>query len=375
MDTRAVSIGLILAGAALDGSAVTLGSPQGAAWIGRPLELTFPIALDPDAEPGPLCPMADVFYADTPLEPGRIQIQSEPGTAPDTLRVRLSSTALVDEPVVRVVLRVGCQHKVSRSYVMLADLPAATPAFAREALPAPLVVPLVTSPLAEAATSPPATPRARAPAPNRHAGERVRPPVRATTKTKPPNSASEPQTASTASGSRLKLDPLEILVERVKTLESTTAAVPLEDLVKDSNRVQQLQNDVQALLKQAEKNEAALQAMRERLEKAESDRLSTLLSFGLAALALLCAVVIAVVWSRRRDPAWRQDSTLQRPPTSATDSSTGDTTLPAQELQLVKTAAVPATTAAPVQPPLDVDLVEMDEWDWPKTGRQTLPRR
>lgn len=375
MDTRAVSIGLILAGAALDGSAVTLGSPQGAAWIGRPLELTFPIALDPDAEPGPLCPMADVFYADTPLEPGRIQIQSEPGTAPDTLRVRLSSTALVDEPVVRVVLRVGCQHKVSRGYVMLADLPAATPAFAREALPAPLVVPLVTPPLAEAATSPPATPRARAPASNRHAGERVRAPVRATTKTKPPNSASEPQTASTASGSRLKLDPLEILVERVKTLESTTAAVPLEDLAKDSNRVQQLQNDVQALLKQAEKNEAALQAMRERLEKAESDRLSTLLSFGLAALALLCAVVIAVVWSRRRDPAWRQDSTLQRPPTSTTDSSTGDTTLPAQELQLVKTATVPATTAAPAQPPLDVDLVEMDEWDWPKTGRQTLPRR
>lgn len=375
MDTRAVSIGLILAGAALDGSAVTLGSPQGAAWIGRPLELTFPIALDPDAEPGPLCPMADVFYADTPLEPGRIQIRSEPGTAPDTLRVRLSSTALVDEPVVRVVLRVGCQHKVSRSYVMLADLPAATPAFEREALPAPLVVPLVTPPLAEAVTSPPATPRARAPASNRHAGERVRAPVRATTKTKPPNPASEPQTASTASGSRLKLDPLEILVERVKTLESTTAAVPLEDLAKDSNRVQQLQNDVQALLKQAEKNEAALQAMRERLEKAESDRLSALLSFGLAALALLCAVVIAVVWSRRRDPAWRQDSTLQRPPTSTTDSSTGDTTLPAQELQLVKTATVPANTAAPVQPPLDVDLVEMDEWDWPKTGRQTLPRR
>jgi len=342
MDTKAVSIGLILAGAALDGSAVTLGAAQGAAWIGQPLALNFPVTLDAGVDSGPLCPAADVFYADSLQEPGRIQIQSEPGATPDTLRLRLTSSAQVDEPVVRVVVRVGCQQKVSRSYVMLADLPIGNPASERAALATAPAVPLVTPPVEEASTVPapttaplpapprsntsptvaddapaaaataPATPRARTP--NRHVGNRMHAPVRTAAKTQAPTATSEPHTAPAAAGSRLKLDPLEILVERVKTLESTTAAVPLEDLAKDAGRVQQLQNDMQALLLQAEKNEVALQSMRERLEKAESDRLTTLLSFGLAALALLCAVVIAVVWSRRREPAWRQDPGQQRDP-------------------------------------------------------------
>lgn len=377
MDTKAVSIGLILAGAALDSSALTVGPVQGAAWIGQPLELSFPISLEPSVDADMLCPRAEVHYADTPQDPNRIQIQQLPGSGLDNVRLRLTHSTLVDEPVVRVVLRVGCYQTVSRSYVLLADLPSSGPGAERPTAVLPISVPQIDpAPAMEVAAPVQATPPpvrvARRPSSNR-----VRNPVLATPKPRPqaPAASREAKAPSPTAGARLKLDPLEILVERVKTLESTTAAVPLEDLVKDAGRVQQLQNDVQTLLKQAEKNEAAMQAMRERLERAESDRLSTMLSFGLAALALLCAVVIAVVWSRRRPPVWHEEPGAGHAQTHRTQPNAGDTTLPAQELELVKPDPSPAKAMHPPHPTLDVDLVEMDEWDWPKTGRQALGKR
>ena len=49
------------------------------------------------------------------------------GSGLDNVRLRLTHSTLVDEPVVRVVLRVGCYQTVSRSYVLLADLPSSGP--------------------------------------------------------------------------------------------------------------------------------------------------------------------------------------------------------------------------------------------------------
>lgn len=377
MDTKAVSIGLILASAVLDSSALTVGPAQGAAWIGQPLELSFPITLEPGVDGGTLCPRADVHYADTPQDPNRVQIQQMPGSGPDNIRLRLTHSTLVDEPVVRVVLRVGCQQTVSRSYVLLADLPTSAPDTERSTA----TVPVVSAPLVEPAPQEVATPVPTEPPPARvppRAREtRPRDATQATPRArpKPPVVSRKAVAPPPNPGARLTLDPIEILVERVKTLESTTAAVPLEELVKDAGRVQQLQNDVQALLKQAEKNEAALQAMRERLEQAESDRLTTLLSFGLAALALLCAVAIAVVWSRRRPPLWSAEPAGRGSASPRMPPNTGDSTLPAQELQLVTPQPSGDAAAPATRTPLDVDLVEMDEWDWPKTGRQALGKR
>jgi hypothetical protein len=115
----------------------------------------------------------------------------------------------------------------------------------------------------------------------------------------------EPKAASSGRA-RLKLDPIENLAERIKTLEATTsAAAPLEEMVRDSQRIAQLQGDVKALLNQASKNEANLAAMRERLERAESDRVPAILLYALLALVAACVAAIVVLWNRRDPSAWR----------------------------------------------------------------------
>jgi 8-oxo-dGTP pyrophosphatase MutT (NUDIX family) len=69
--------------------------------------------------------------------------------------------------------------------------------------------------------------------------------------------------------------------------------------------MQQLQTDLRTLLDQAAKNDATLAAMRERLEKAESDRVPMEVVYGLAALVLLACGALAVLWSKRPRPvAW-----------------------------------------------------------------------
>jgi hypothetical protein len=139
------------------------------------------------------------------------------------------------------------------------------------------------------------------------AAERPRKPAPA--KPAPAKAASRAQSAETplatksteAPRARLKLDPLENLAERIKTLEATTSTAPLEEMVKDTQRIQQLQSDVKALLDQAAKNEASLMAMRERMEKAESERVSMGIVWALGALVLLCLAGMATLWNRRKE--------------------------------------------------------------------------
>jgi hypothetical protein len=121
--------------------------------------------------------------------------------------------------------------------------------------------------------------------------------------------------ASASTGKpRLRLDPIETLSERVKTLESsTTTATAQEDLARDAQKMQALQGDLKVLLEQATKNEANLLAMRERLEKAESERVPLALVYALAAMVVLCLGALAFLLTRRpTNPEW--DNSVQPDP-------------------------------------------------------------
>jgi tetratricopeptide (TPR) repeat protein len=97
-------------------------------------------------------------------------------------------------------------------------------------------------------------------------------------------------------GARLKLDPLENLTERIKTLESATTSPPAQEVMQDTARIQQLQGDVKALLAQAAKNQENLAVMRERLEKAEAQQQPSLLTYLLLALLAASVTAIGVLW-------------------------------------------------------------------------------
>lgn len=338
MRFKAVTLGFVLAGTALGSAALNLGRARGAAWIGQPLELTVPVQLDPGQTDTALCAEADVFHGDSRQDANRIQITASPSDQPDTVNLKITSGALIDEPVVTIYLRAGCGQKVSRKYVLLADFPsdAAAPlsrSATSTAQQVPLVIPVETpaasnnsgssntaatskpviksaKPSVAANTEAPKEPAAK-PAPKvaKEAPKETPKAAPVAKKEAPAKAAEKPvETAKTeASGkSRLRLDPIETLNERVKSLESgTTTSTVQQDAARDGQKMQSLQSDLKTLLDQAVKNEASLAAMRERLEKAESERVPVVMVYALGALVVLCLGALLFIWTRRpRYQAW-----------------------------------------------------------------------
>jgi tetratricopeptide (TPR) repeat protein len=293
--------------------------------------LVVPAQLDPGQADGSLCAEADVFHGDSRQDAGRVQVQVTPAEQPDTFNIRITSSALIDEPVVTVYLRAGCNQKISRKFVLLADFPGDTAApQARINTPTVQAVPTVIpvepagQPMAPAnaaaqagtgqtsiakaaslrakplntvpASAQENTPRSAAPA-----AEAVPPKAARSKRGKAAIPEAEAPAKPAAIGKpRLRLDPIETLSERVKSLESTTTASAVQDeSAGDGKKLQQLQTDLKSLLDQASKNEASLAAMRDRLEKAESERVPVAMVYALLALVLACAAALAYLWTRR----------------------------------------------------------------------------
>lgn len=366
MRFKAVTLGIVLAGTALGSAALTLGRARGAAWIGQPLELLVAAQIEPGQLEGALCAEADVFQGDSRQEPGRVQVAVTPTDQPDTFNLKITSSALVDEPVVTVYLRAGCNQKTTRKFVLLAEFPNDSAALSRTATPSaapvPLVIPAQTAPQLPTPAAPPAplaleSPKAPAVAvkPKVSVGAPV---AKLAPKEAPKNAAKEvapkkeavakPAEAvpsASAGKPRLRLDPIETLNERVKTLESsTTAAAAQEDLVRDAQKMQALQGDLKTLLEQAAKNEANLLAMRERLEKAESERVPVALVYALAAMVILCLGALAFLLIRRpRNPEWDNSVQAQRQASPAAGGARS------------------ASDAMAEEQDVRVDLVDMDD--------------
>ena len=102
--------------------AMSMGKHRGAALIGRPLNISVEAILDSQEDLASLCLEADVFYADVRQDKSRVKVAAEKTlvSGRDAV-IRISSSALVDEPVVTIYLRAGCQQKTEKRYVVLAD--------------------------------------------------------------------------------------------------------------------------------------------------------------------------------------------------------------------------------------------------------------
>ena len=423
--TRTRLLGLLLLlGAMFDGHALTLGRLRGAAILSQGLDVSVQVAPDADENVSNLCLEADVFYADTRQDPGRVQINYEPAAVGQPVNVRIVSGNAIDEPMVTIYLRAGCAQKTSRRYVLLSDV-VSEPAPAVAQRVAPPVVPLVIAPaLSAPANSAPSAPVAQAgeatnaaPAASRvpgrvaerarvAAGDRPVPPARprptANTQAKVASSrpalakpaplaspvvAEKRQAGRVAGQSRLRLDPVEVLAERVATLESAAASAPVSSAApasQDMQRLQTLEDSVKTLVALAGKNEASLVDMRKRLQQAESERYANPLLLGLALALLASLVVIAVLLARRHRQAstgqwWGEvpagapastglRETVPAPagPLSPTglDSMpaqlSGRGSLPAQMEQTQQKQPVSGSRSAPATQ-VDVSLVEMSE--------------
>ncbi len=103
--------------------AMSLGRYRGVALIGRPLDISVQAVLGVQDDPAALCIEADAFYADNRLDRSLVRVSTEKvlSNPLDTL-IRIRSSVPVDEPVVTLTVRAGCQQKTERRYVILTDL-------------------------------------------------------------------------------------------------------------------------------------------------------------------------------------------------------------------------------------------------------------
>lgn len=326
MEHRTKIIGIALLCVALGSEALTLGRIRGAALVGRPLDMVVPVQLDAGEDASFLCFDAEVFHADARQDPSRVRVVVEATAQAQAPNVRILSSAIVDEPVVTVYLRTGCGQKTTRRYVLLADLqsdvvPATAPLVAQVPVPAPAQMNLASA----AQVSPIKAPTPRVPRKtDRSRIERKLPDVKALAPI-PREAISEKKakTGLSAGQSRLKLDPLELLSDRVANLDADMTFPPPEDALRNMQKTQALEGDVKALRALAAKNEASISALRTRLQSAESERFPAALIYGLMALVLACLVALALLWNRQR-----------RAPTAGDDwwsASLAAPTLPATE--------------------------------------------
>ena len=332
--------------AAANSIAMSLGRHRGVTLIGRPLDVSVQAVLDAQEDIASLCLDADVFYADNKLDKSRVRVTADkvsPGSQEAVIRIR--STTLVDEPVVTFYLRVGCQQKTERRYVILADL-------ASEALPdrsAP-AFPLPTLPISPALLTQPATGSPSASLPTAKALRQARKTTAAGAASVPrlmsPEEAASAESlknsatlspgtrtkkqdrAATSAGksgspnrSRLKLEPLDLSIERDPQLRSSmelltapasnpqerSAAVALwqaltaqpQDMLRDAEKLQTLENAVRTLQAQSQRTQLSIVELDAKLQKAQSERYANALVYTLGCLLLLALAGLAYMMRSR----------------------------------------------------------------------------
>jgi hypothetical protein len=386
--------GIALLCAAFDGSALTLGGVSGVALLGQPLDLVVQVQLDVGEVASALCFDAEVFHAETRQDAGQVRVAVETIAQSQSVNVRVTSSALVDEPMVTLNLRSGCGQKMTRRYVLLADLPTQV-TLSSSLLGVPSSVPAALktdwTPLNAVAGSPPALASATgamvAPSPAQgksvatpktESGKRTEPRRRAGSGASvPPKrvaSDGDARPVRTVRLPRLQLDPLEVLSDRIGNLDSYMTFAPSEDALLNIEKMKTLEAQVKALRDAAVRNERSLADLQASLQKAQAERFPGALMVVLAAAVLLCMLVVAWLWSRQyrssaAGHAWWSDAAANQEPLAteaaraalAGVASTRAKTDRSQELG----AARPASLDAGNSSGLDAHSVQLGESAFP----------
>ncbi len=147
---------VIALGCAATGAwALGFGPAPMSATLGQPLDYSVGLRLDAGEAIDAHCVHADVVVGEQRLPAAAVSARIEGEGA--AARVRVLTSASIDEPIVSVAIAVGCPQRLSRRFVLLADpLPAAT-------VSAPFAVPAASAalPLPASAAIDPRAPAAR----------------------------------------------------------------------------------------------------------------------------------------------------------------------------------------------------------------------
>ena len=267
---------------ALNAAALTVGRLKGSALLGQPLEVVASVQLARDEDPAAVCLEAAVAYGDVPQSAGQTVVKVVPGPQEQTVFALITSSAPVNEPVVTVDLKAGCNQKTTRRFVLLADVSSESQPIGK--------VPAATS-------APPAVQRApasvsSAAAAPASAGVTVNSPV-AKPVTKAPRTESKPAAVEKRAAAAVAPSPASALsTEAVDDLKRRIEAVAQWQAEKASAREAQvpgesidvLQENLKALQVVTIKNQNSIQAVAQALEASEGQRVAPSLLYGLFGL-------------------------------------------------------------------------------------------
>jgi hypothetical protein len=338
--------------AAAPAKALGFGRIGNTTQLGQPLNFAAAIRLENDETLSRECVSAEVLVGDGKLQPGQVRVTLEAGAAANERLVRVTTSTLVDEPVVTVSVSVGCTSKVTRKFVAFIDPPlinAPQTAAADSSMMVPQradsqVAPLVSIVEGErapvAAPSQRSAPPARADRPRREGAA-----PRATPRSRPvviaraaadAASAAAPASAPpakkpaarrlaaqavrpAASGPRLELEAAPASVARAASAApgveppvvaaaasapaSAASAAAVDDtatlLALERERIRLLEEGLARLRTDSQATQQALVTLQARLQAAESERYSNPLVYALAWLSALLALAVGALW-------WRQ---------------------------------------------------------------------
>jgi len=338
--TRNIWIAGICGLAVNSAAALSLGEAHGQVLLGRPIDVSFDVHLDPGMTLEAACLVARIDSGENRLGQGQVDLTPLPPVPGRSPAVRVQSFRLADEPVLTVHLSVGCTGTITRSYVFLVDLPdsippstlpIAIPWVAPEARPAAAAAGVGTDgvpglparqtgvPVAPEAARP-AQPVAQAPVVVESAAPpKVRPAqAPASAPTARPRPAKAPVAAASRpppTGPRLVMEPLSVVLTPAAGASAAAAApagtaseaaqgsalAPAQDASAAqpgaSEAVpppQAMQDELAALRMQAASDRAAALVLQQRLERIEAERFHPGVVYGL--LGLLAVMLAWIVW-------------------------------------------------------------------------------
>lgn len=357
--TATVAIGTALWLAAPAAHAVGFGRVSNATQLGQPLNFAASVRLDPDEVLPRECVSAEVQSGDNKLQPQQVRTTLE-GPADSLERsVRITTTALIDEPVVTVSVTLGCTAKITRKFVAFIDPPLinAVQTVPVETLPPQRfdsqVAPIVRMVQGDSGRPPAAQRADRNEVPSRN---RVRPaqglvaersgnagasaPARAERPKRSPTQTRQPSVARAARpGSRLQLETATPVAARAASAAASAVVTPpvvaaaepasavkpddaAEALAKERQRIQVLEDGLARVRSESQATQTALASLQARLKAAEAERYANPLVYALAWLSALLALAVAGLWwrqsrTRRSAQWWAGPAPVQAPESSS----------------------------------------------------------
>lgn len=343
-DVRQIWMGCILLSTALSSPAASLGRHSGAGVIGQPLDIRAQVLLGAGEAIEGLCVSADVFYGDSQVSAAAVRTTIQKTTPDAEASIRIQSSVPVNEPVVTVYVRAGCNAPFSRRYVLLADPitepagPVGQPVGGSLSVAPPMASNLPTVPSlgaqvpaasdvtargsrteqpdAVATTGPSGSPQS-----GQSPGAK---PARAQGlpgNARPPSVVKRPVPLAAARAPRLELDAvdlslnierdpilkltLSLLGEPTTSAETRAAAAALwkainaspEDVLRDSQKLLVLEAEAKAMREAESRNKAAMDELTARLEQS---RYLNWLVYLLGAFLLLALAGLLLLWRRRQ---------------------------------------------------------------------------